>query len=99
MAVPAHDERDFEFAVKFGLPVRRVVAAPGTEDAPMESAYIAHSDDEVLVNGGEYTGLRASEAAAGSWPTSSRALGRAAVTYRLRDWLISRQRYWARRSR
>ena len=59
--VPAHDERDFAFAVKFGLPVRRVVAAPGTEDAPMESAYIAHSDDEVLVNSGEYTGLRANE--------------------------------------
>src|SRR5262245_27525608 len=61
MAVPAHDERDFEFAVKFGLPIRRVVAAPGTEDEKLAEAYVAHADDEVLVNSGEFSGLPADE--------------------------------------
>ena len=56
MAVPAHDERDYEFAVKFGLPIRRVVAAPGDEDAALEGAYIAHAAGERLVNSGQYTG-------------------------------------------
>src|SRR5512145_1575660 len=57
MAVPAHDERDFEFAVRFGLPIRRVVAPPGDEAVGLDAAYIAHSPDEVLVNSGEYSGL------------------------------------------
>ena len=62
MAVPAHDERDFEFAQKFGLPIRRVVAAPGTEaDAPMDEAYIAHAATSVLVNAGEFDGMLADE--------------------------------------
>jgi len=95
MAVPAHDERDFEFAGKFGLPVRRVVAAPGTEKAPLEGAYEAHSADEVLVNSGEFNGLPANEGGRRIVERLARD-GRAkpAVTYRLRDWLISRQRYW-----
>ena len=57
MAVPAHDERDFEFATAFGLPIRRVVAAPGDEDAPLETAYVSHAADETLVNSGEFSGL------------------------------------------
>jgi leucyl-tRNA synthetase len=96
MAVPAHDERDFEFARKFELQVRRVVAAPGTEaDAPMDDAYIAHAADEHLVNSDRFDGLRADEGgkAIVEWLAGQ---GRAEpkVTYRLRDWLISRQRYW-----
>jgi leucyl-tRNA synthetase len=95
MAVPAHDERDFEFAVKFGLPIRRVVAAPGTADAPMDAAYVAHADDEVLVNSGEFSGLAADEGGRRIVARLGRdGNGRTAVTYRLRDWLISRQRYW-----
>jgi leucyl-tRNA synthetase len=95
MAVPAHDERDFEFAVKFGLPIRRVVAAPGTADAPMDAAYLAHADDEVLVNSGEFSGLTADEGGRRIVARLGRdGKGRTAVTYRLRDWLISRQRYW-----
>ncbi|HEV8489670.1 MAG TPA: leucine--tRNA ligase [Candidatus Limnocylindrales bacterium] len=95
MAVPAHDERDFAFATKFGLPIRRVVAAPGTESAPVDSAYEAHAADEVLVNSGEFSGLPANEGGRRIVQWLARD-GRAkpAVTYRLRDWLISRQRYW-----
>jgi leucyl-tRNA synthetase len=95
MAVPAHDERDFEFARQFGLRIQRVVAAAGTEDAPVESAYVAHSADEVLVNSGSYTGLAADEGGrqiVAALAATDRA--KATVTYRIRDWLISRQRYW-----
>jgi leucyl-tRNA synthetase len=95
MAVPAHDERDFAFAVQFGLPIRRVVAAPGTEDDALDAAYVAHSADEVLVNSGRFNGLPADEG--GRQIVAALAEdGRAkpTVTYRIRDWLISRQRYW-----
>ncbi len=96
MAVPAHDERDFEFARNFGLTIRRVVAAPGTEaDAPMADAYVAHSADERLVNSDRFDGMLA-DAGGKAIVESLAAQGRAEpkVTYRLRDWLISRQRYW-----
>jgi len=96
MAVPAHDERDFEFARKFELEIRRVVAAPGTAaDAPMEDAYIAHAADEHLVNSDRFDGMLADAGgkAIVDWLAGQ---GRAEpkVTFRLRDWLISRQRYW-----
>ena len=61
MAVPAHDERDFAFAKQFGLPVRQVVAPPGAEGEALSEAYVAHADDEVLVNSGEFSGLPADE--------------------------------------
>ena len=95
MAVPAHDERDYEFAVKFGLPIRRVVAPPGGEEAELNSAYVGHTENEVLVNSGRYTGETARQGgqAIVQW-LLERDHGRPAVTYRLRDWLISRQRYW-----
>ena len=96
MAVPAHDERDFLFATRFGLPIPRVVAAPGVDaTAPVDSAFIAHTEGEVLVNSGRFDGLGADEGGAAivAWLAET---GRAEpkVTYRLRDWLISRQRYW-----
>ena len=96
MAVPAHDERDFAFARTFGIEIRRVVAAPGTEaDAPMDDAYVAHAADERLVHSGRFDGMLADEGgkAIVDWLAAE---GRAEpkVTYRLRDWLISRQRYW-----
>jgi leucyl-tRNA synthetase len=98
MAVPAHDERDYAFAVKFGLPIRRVVAAAADSDDDRDlaaGAYVAHSAGERLVNSGPYTGLSADEggkAIVGALEAEGK--GRAAVTYRLRDWLVSRQRYW-----
>jgi leucyl-tRNA synthetase len=95
MAVPAHDERDYAFAETFGLPIRRVVAAPGEEETPLEGAYVAHTAGETLVNSGPYSGLPADEGGRQIVADlEARGAGRAAVTYRLRDWLISRQRYW-----
>jgi len=96
MAVPAHDDRDFAFATKFGLEIRRVVAPPGVApDATMDDAYIAHAADERLVNSGRFDGLGADEGGAAIVAQLAET-GRAEpkVTYRLRDWLISRQRYW-----
>jgi leucyl-tRNA synthetase len=95
MAVPGHDERDFEFARRFGLPIVRVVGEPGTAaDAPLEAAY-ADSNAGVLVNSGEFDGLAVSDAkhAITRW-LEERKAGRGIVQYRLHDWCISRQRYW-----
>ena len=96
MAVPAHDERDFAFAVKFGLPIRRVVAPPGiAADEPMTDAYIAHAADEHLVNSAAYDGMPADEGGKAIVAAlAERGAAEPKVTYRLRDWLISRQRYW-----
>ena len=95
MAVPAHDERDFAFARAFDLPIRRVVAAPGDEDAALEDAYVSHAAGERLVNSGPYTGMAADEGGRAIVAALAKdGAGRPAVTYRLRDWLISRQRYW-----
>jgi leucyl-tRNA synthetase len=93
MAVPAHDQRDFEFAQKFGLEIRQVVQ--GDEPAPEGEAFVAHSEGERLVNSGEFDGLTAPEGqrAIVAW-LAERGLGRSTVNYRLRDWLLSRQRYW-----
>ena len=94
MAVPAHDQRDFEFAKKYNLPVKLVIRNPGKSPAPdsLEAAYV---DEGVQVNSGPFDGLpnrEAIEKIAGY--LEEKGLGRRRVTYRLRDWLISRQRYW-----
>jgi leucyl-tRNA synthetase len=95
MAVPGHDERDFEFARKFGLDIVRVVAEPRQgADAPLDAAY---TDNEagVLVNSAQLDGLPVPEAkrAVTAW-LEAKGAGRAVVRYRLHDWCISRQRYW-----
>ncbi|HET7684785.1 MAG TPA: leucine--tRNA ligase, partial [Candidatus Limnocylindria bacterium] len=94
MAVPAHDERDFAFATQFDLPIRYVVA-PASGELPTGEAFVAHTADEVLVDSGEFTGMPAAEAiGAITRQLEDTGLGRSAVTYRQRDWLVSRQRYW-----
>jgi len=94
MAVPAHDERDYDFARTFDLPVR-VVVAPADGEQPEEGAFSEHSENEVLVNSGNFSSLPAPEAkrAIVTW-LEERGSGRATVNYRLRDWSFSRQRYW-----
>jgi leucyl-tRNA synthetase len=94
MAVPAHDERDFEAAQAFGLEVRQVIA-PRDGQVDESAPFVAHTDDEVLVNSGQFTGMPAPEGSAAivAW-LEERGLGEATVAYRLRDWLLSRQRYW-----
>jgi len=91
MAVPAHDERDWEFAKKFGLPIR-VVIRPKEGGPPDDRAY---TDPGVMVNSGEFTGLDSEEGKEKviAW-LEERGIGERKVRYRLRDWLISRQRYW-----
>ncbi|MFQ5537991.1 MAG: class I tRNA ligase family protein, partial [Gemmatimonadota bacterium] len=94
MAVPGHDERDFEFATEFGLPIVRVVAGPGDDaDTPLTEAYVG---DGVLVNSGSFDGLSAKPdgvRAITEW-LAGRGLAEPVVNYRLHDWCISRQRYW-----
>jgi leucyl-tRNA synthetase len=98
MAVPAHDQRDLDFAIEFELPVRVVVEGRDEEGAllpdPAESG-IATAGDGTLVNSGPLDGLGKTAAIAKAIEVlEQRGTGRAAKTYRLRDWLISRQRYW-----
>ncbi len=92
MAVPAHDERDFEFAKKYGIPIRTVVAPPDWSGEALEEAYTGEGP---MVNSDRFDGIPNVEGkkAVTEW-LEERGVGRAAVTYRLRDWLISRQRYW-----
>ena len=90
MAVPAHDERDFAFATKFNLPIERVIAAKKGEET--ELPYCEHG---VLVNSGEFDGLETAEAKEKIVEKlASQNLGSMKVNFRLRDWLVSRQRYW-----
>jgi leucyl-tRNA synthetase len=96
MAVPGHDERDFEFAKTFGLPIPRVVAGPGEhEHTRLDEPFIDSEDPARLVNSGPFSGMPISEAhdAIVSW-LEQHDRGRAVVNYRLHDWCISRQRYW-----
>ncbi len=98
MGVPAHDQRDFEFARKFDLPIRLVVQPPG-QDITSDDLTQAWPHEGVMVNSGPLNGIPAgkedgqSVKAAIKW-LEENGKGKGAVTYRLRDWLISRQRYW-----
>jgi leucyl-tRNA synthetase len=92
MAVPAHDQRDLDFALKFGLPVR-VVLDTGMPDPA--STGVATPGEGKLINSGPLDGLSKAEAIARITEIlAERELGRRAVSYRLRDWLVSRQRFW-----
>jgi leucyl-tRNA synthetase len=94
MAVPAHDQRDFDFAKAFDLPIRQVVK-PASGEVDPDQPFVAHTDDEVLVNSGQFTGMPSVSAkdAIIDW-LDAEGRGHRSVNYRLRDWLLSRQRYW-----
>ena len=96
MAVPAHDQRDFEFAGKYGLPVRvAVVPADAPRPSPMGASTEPFTDYGVLVGSGEYDGLTSQEAQIRiADAAQKRGIGERTVQYRLKDWGISRQRYW-----
>lgn len=89
MAVPGHDERDFDFAARYNLPVRRVVKGINTDDA------LPFTEYGISENSGEFSGLTSEEAKAGIvQKLSLEGKGLFKVNYRIRDWLVSRQRYW-----
>ena len=95
MAVPGHDERDFEFATVFGLPIERVVMAPGeTAHTPLHEAFVDDAGG-VLCNSERFNGFPVDEAkrAITAW-LEERHAAKPVVHYRLHDWCISRQRYW-----
>ena len=98
MGVPAHDERDFAFAKKYNLPVTRVIAKPGVPaDAPETERpdALPFCEDGVLVASGDFDGLSSEEARKGILSDlEKKNAGGFKINYRLRDWLISRQRYW-----
>jgi leucyl-tRNA synthetase len=92
MAVPGHDQRDFDFARQFGLPIREVIAPEGNPHGELDSAYTGPG---VMINSGQFDGL---DSKTGFDRVSAfieeKGIGKRSVKYRLRDWLISRQRYW-----
>jgi leucyl-tRNA synthetase len=95
MAVPAHDERDFDFARTFGLPVRSVIRPAGQGSVLDENPEAAFTDDGIVERSGQFSGLPSAEARrAMNAYAEQHGFGKAAVTYRIKDWGISRQRYW-----
>jgi len=98
MAVPAHDQRDFEFARKFGLSIKLVVQ-PAGQHISADDLTEAWPEEGVMVNSGPLDGVPAGKGAGESVKTAiawleERGKGKGTINYRLRDWLISRQRYW-----
>lgn len=93
MAVPAHDERDFDFAKKYGLTIRQVVKP--VDESKNQTEEKAFTDDGVLVNSGEFEGMDSAEARKKITAKLEKdKKGKLVVNYKLRDWLVSRQRYW-----
>ena len=95
MAVPAHDERDFDFAVKYKLPIKMVIAPKDGAVPEILTHAFTSVDDGVMVNSDQFNGTNAAEGKAKvtQW-LEEKGIGAKTVNYRLRDWLISRQRYW-----
>jgi leucyl-tRNA synthetase len=92
MAVPAHDTRDFDFAKRYGLPIPVVIAPPGWDGRDLPEAY---TGEGTMVNSGQFNGLPSPEGARKiAEYMQQTGIGEVKVNYRLRDWLISRQRYW-----
>ena len=95
MGVPAHDQRDFEFARKFGINIREVIRPEGEEPGDPTTWEKAREEEGIIVNSGPFTGTPGEEAITKAIAyIEEKGYGHAKINYRLRDWLISRQRYW-----
>ena len=98
MAVPAHDERDFEFCQKYGLPIPRVIKLAGStesDDAPVEAAFTNKNDSAVVINSRKFSGLKVPVAIqAMTEYAEAGGFGEAKTNFKLRDWGVSRQRAW-----
>ena len=103
MAVPAHDERDYEFATKYSLPIKQVIQSPADFEASVLAAAqadgsepnLAYTERNILVNSGEFDGLDFDQAfEAMLAKLEPQQLAKKKIQYRLRDWGVSRQRYW-----
>ncbi len=93
MSVPAHDERDYDFATKYGLPIKRVIQEKASAETPAALPFV--SEDGVLIDSGEWTGLSCADAQQTMTAfAKAKGFGEATITFRLKDWGVSRQRYW-----
>lgn len=92
MCVPAHDDRDFEFATKFNIPIIQVISPDGRENPKLTEAY---TEPGIVINSGEWSGQKSAELKQ-SAPTEieEKGIGKKTTQYKLRDWVFSRQRYW-----
>ena len=91
MCVPAHDDRDFEFAKKFNIPIIQVISPDGKEQ-DLKEAYTASG---IVINSGEWTGRDSAELKKSApIEIEARGIGKKTTQYKLRDWVFSRQRYW-----
>ena len=92
MAVPAHDERDFEFASKYNIDITEVISPDGSLHGDLKEAY---TGEGVMVNSGRFNGMKSKEGIKEiTGYLKEKGLGKFEINYKLRDWLISRQRYW-----
>lgn len=92
MCVPAHDDRDFDFATKFNIPIIQVISKDGKENASLTEAY---TEPGIMINSGEFSGMNSSDAKRDvPGILESRGIGKKTTNYKLRDWVFSRQRYW-----
>ncbi len=92
MCVPAHDDRDFEFATKFNIPIIQVISPDGKEIEPLTQAY---TESGIVINSGEWTGLDSAQLKKDAPDIiEKRGIGKKTTNYKLRDWVFSRQRYW-----
>jgi leucyl-tRNA synthetase len=92
MAVPAHDSRDFDFAKKYGIPIRQVISPDGNPDPELKEAF---TEEGIMINSGEFSGLPSAKGKKDITAyLEEKKIGKSDINYKLKDWLISRQRYW-----